>query len=142
MLDNEFLERLLGATTDEEIKKLLKEKGLDFSDEQIAELKERFVSKFKDEMLSNVSGGKKDIRRGAFEGTYIGAAVGAGVGLFAGLAMGCLDATTAKSVSTVGEGALLCLRDTLATMAVVAPISAGMGAGFGAGASALWGKEM
>lgn len=144
ILDDEFLERLWKATTDEEIKMLLKEKGLQFSDKQIADLKNKFVSKLESEMLSTVSGGKKDVKGGALEGVWHGAVWTAGAAVLPGLIIGIIDAQQKKNqgMESIKKRALVVLRDTVATTAIVAPIGAAFGAGIGAGASALWGKDI
>ena len=140
MLDDEFLERLLKATTDEEIKELFKEKGLQIGDAQIVDLKENFAKNLTDEMLSNVSGGWTNAKHSAASGALWTSVSGMALGAVAGLVIGIVDAEHRKDqgMDSVPKRALICLRDTVASMAAVGAVGAAVGAGVGAAGGALY----
>lgn len=93
--NDEFIKKILEANSSEEVKQIFKEKGIDVTDEQIENMREKLNSKIKelntmsDDAMGQISGGKSRLgyaaQHGAGEGAMWGTWIGAGVGATAGM---------------------------------------------------------
>ena len=161
-----FLEKLISAKDDEEIKACFKEQGVEISDKELEIFKEEFkkrasseVGKLSDEGLEEIAGGS-NFRESTVDGMKYGMGIGTVFGALAGAVIGGLHATehdtttvtrTGWSGSQYTEevhrsshaGAKIFFKDFLKYTAAGAIAGTGLGAGIGAASGALseWKKK-
>jgi len=93
-----FLEKLISAKDDEEIKACFKEQGVEISDKELETFKEEFkkrasseTGKLSDEGLEEIVGGLS-VRKGTSDGAFAGSITGASFGALAGVVIGSIHA--------------------------------------------------
>lgn len=140
--DDAFIESVVQANDSQTVKKIFAEKGIVLSDEQIEDIRKKFVKSVEDlsrEGLSKVAGGvlpsdklEKQTISTAGQGGAIGLWVGAGIGSMTALAKSISRSAGRGRKFKIGEFVRRQLRYVLAGSLVGAGLGAGMGAASGA----------
>ena len=134
-LDDEFVEKVMQANDNNEIKELFKTKNLELDDKQIEDIKSIFLEKLRkldDIDIENVSGGLEtsEVAHAAQSGIGHGGAWGMWIGAGVGAAAGVVDA----SVKTYREGFKSTwdfMKNALITSVKASLIGGASGAGLG-----------
>ena len=130
IIDDEFIEKMFKANSNEDVKKIFKEKNLDLTDEQINQIKKKFLQLLSDSDLCKASGGISYIANGALRGAGYGALHGSWIGATVGAVAGLGD----QIMHVVKEDGKVksfwqATKNVLKTSVAGALLGTGMGAG-------------